>query len=275
MSETTVMKEATPMRGTPVMKGTTGPAPTDGTPHRAAPGAAPDPAAERARTWLGLLSRQFPELLEELLPGRPGSRPSYDLAPADLLRQAQEARADRAAAVWNARHGITPLGGGAAPLRLHVSDALRDITDGVIELEEAVRDRLRLGRPRKADVPQRLARIAGLLDRIGDDRVLLEHVLTEARRMARRCGQALGEAEPLVRVRGRCPWCDSVSLRAFPVRRTVLCINPACRCADEECGCADSPAYRHTWPEDRWTELADASGTLPQDLLTAVTGDEA
>ncbi|MGK5631216.1 hypothetical protein, partial [Streptomyces sp. URMC 123] len=175
----------------------------------------------------------------------------------------------RAAAHWNARHRITPLGGGAAPVRLHVSDAIRDITDGVVELEEAVLDRLGRGRPRKADVVTRLRRIAALLTDIGDDAVLAGHVLTEARRMARRCGQALGEAEPLVRVAGRCPWCDSVSLRAFPVRRAVLCVNPACRCSDEDCARGDSPAYRHTWPEERWPELADASGVTLDTLLAA------
>ncbi|MEU2790614.1 hypothetical protein [Streptomyces sp. NPDC007100] len=226
----------------------------------AAAAAAPTGTATRTRALLGMLSRQFSELVTELVPGRPGSRPSYVLDEAALERQADEARADRAAARWNERNGIAPLGGGAAPLRLEVSDALRDITDGVVELEEAVCDRLREGRPRKADVPARLRRIAELLDRAAADPVLAAHVLAEARRMVRRCGRALGEVEPLVRVDGRCPWCDSVSLRAFPVRGAVLCINPACRCTDEDCGCTDSPAYRHTWPEARWAELGGTGG---------------
>ncbi len=53
---------------------------------------------------------------------------------------------------------------------------------------------------------------------------------------------------------GRCPWCDSVSLRAFPDRGAVLCVNPACRCPEPDCGCHDDPAYRHTWDEGNGTD---------------------
>lgn len=185
------------------------------------------PAADDAAFWIGALGRQFPELLGELAPGRrsPSSPSPY-------------------------RGGSTArTSGGTAPLRLHVSDAVRDITDGVVELDEAVHDRLRLPRPRRAQVPQRLARIAELLESAADDLVLLTHIRDEARRMARRCARELGEAEPVVRVPGRCPWCDSVSLRAFPARRAVLCVNPACRCDDEQCDCRTDPAHRHCWPD--------------------------
>lgn len=203
-------------------------------------------AAVRAAVWLDLLGRQYPELLGELTPGSSG--PRYGAI----------------------RRGGGPAGSGSAPIRLHVSDAVRDITDGVIELEEAVLERLGRGRPRKADVPGRLGRIAALLPEIGTDAVLAGHVLSEARRMARRCGRALGEVEPLVRVAGRCPWCDSVSLRVFPVRRAVLCVNPACRCEDEECGCADGPSHRHTWDEERWGDLAEHGGLSLRELLAAL-----
>ncbi|WP_149183946.1 hypothetical protein [Streptomyces sp. TRM49041] len=187
--------------------------------------------ARDAAFWIETLLRQHPELLTELAPSRrspstPGPR-----------RGGSGARAS----------------GGTAPLRLHVSDTIRDITDGVVELDEAVHDRLRLPRPRRAQVPQRLTRVAGLLDHAGGDPVLVTHIRDEARRMARRCSRALGEAEPVVRVEGRCPWCDSVSLRAFPARRSVLCVNPACHCGDELCDCRTDPAYRHAWPEEEWT----------------------
>lgn len=144
----------------------------------------------------------------------------------------------------------------AAPLRLHVSDTIRDITDGVVELEEAVRERLRLPRARRAGVVERLRRIAGALDAIGADPVLAAHVRDETRRMARRCARALGDTETVVRISGRCSWCGSVSLRAFPDRGAVLCVNPGCRCSDKDCGCHDDPAYRHAWDEARWTEAA-------------------
>ncbi|MFG3495443.1 hypothetical protein [Streptomyces sp. NPDC047928] len=200
---------------------------------------AQDPAHDAA-LWIETLLRQFPELLTELAPAhRSPSAPSAH-------RQGGGSGGARAVRT--------------APLRLHVSDAVRDITDGVVELDEAVHDRLRLPRPRRADVPRRLLRIVGLIDRAADDTVLAAHIRDEARRMARRCARALGEAEPVVRVRGRCPWCDSVSLRAFPARRAVLCVNPACRCDDERCDCRTDPAHRHMWPDGEWERLAAAAG---------------
>ncbi|MFD0308306.1 hypothetical protein [Streptomyces sp. NPDC059517] len=77
--------------------------------------------------------------------------------------------------------------------------AVRDITDGVVELEEAVRERLGLRPVPPASVPVRLRRIAGLLDRIAADPLLAPHVEDETRRMAARCARALGDPEQLVR----------------------------------------------------------------------------
>ncbi|WP_457032613.1 hypothetical protein [Kitasatospora sp. P5_F3] len=230
----------------------------------------------RAALWLDLLHRQFPELIEELVPGRAGS-PGRSAPPPDAAASARRSAADRAdrdAALWNEQHGLRGAGGGNAPLRLHVSDALRDITDGVVELEEAVRDRLGLGRPPRADVPTRLRRIAGLLASVADHPVLAEHVLAECRRMSRRCSAALGEAEQLVRVRGRCPWCDSVSLRAFPAWRAVLCVNPGCRCTEADCECRTSPGHRHTWAETSWSQLALDAGVDASELAVLVEAAE-
>ncbi|MFD9906365.1 hypothetical protein [Streptomyces sp. NPDC059063] len=152
--------------------------------------------------WLGALARRFPDLVDELTP-----------SPGGALRE---------------RPGAPRVGGTSAPVRLYVSDAIRDITDGVVELEEAVRERLGLRRVAPAPVPVRLRRIAGLLDRVADHPDLAAHVADEARRMTHRCARALGDPEQLVRVAGRCPACDSVSLRAFPERAVVRCVNPAC-----------------------------------------------
>ena len=204
--------------------------PAGQTPRSATPTA---PTAQAAR-WIGQLLQQLPELVAELAAGRtaPDHRPASSSA----------------------------TGHGTAPIRVHVSDALRDITDGVVELEEAVRDRLGLPRPRRASVPERLRRIASLLDGVAADPVLAAHVRDESRRLARRCARAVGDAETVVRIAGRCPWCDSVSLRAFPGRGAVLCVNPACRCSDADCGCHDDPGHRHSWDEGagegEWERLA-------------------
>ncbi|NEA50893.1 hypothetical protein [Streptomyces sp. SID10815] len=190
----------------------------------------------RTARWIDVLARQFPDLLAELAPG--GGRPG----------------------ITAGRSRSSGGGSGSAPVRLHVSDALRDITDGVIELEEAVRDRLGLGRAPRAGVPERLRRLARLLDRVADHPDLARHVLDECRRMARRGGRVLGAQEAMVRVDGRCPWCDSVSLRALPAGRVVLCVNPGCRCTAPGCACADDAGHRHSWEESAWARLADDSG---------------
>ncbi|WP_327354615.1 hypothetical protein [Streptomyces sp. NBC_01304] len=160
-----------------------------------------------AAVWLDSLCRRFPQLLDELAPstGR-------------TLRE-----------VRGSGPGSGSGGSSSAPMRVYVSDALRDITDGVIELEEAVRDRLGLRRIAAAPVPVRLRRIAELLDRVGKLPDLAAHVEDELRRMDRRAARALGEPEQLVRLAGRCPACDSVSLRAFPERGLAMCVNPVCR----------------------------------------------
>ncbi|MFC9263716.1 hypothetical protein ACFRFJ_29235 [Streptomyces hydrogenans] len=219
--------------------------------------------------WAAALVRHFPELAEELAPVRRSPAGAGPAAPppgtAELIR-----RERREALLLEQRHGLAVPGHGAAPIRLHVSDCIRDVTDGVVELEEAVHARLGLPRPPRAGVVDRLRRVVALLDSVAAHPDLARHVRDEVRRMARRCARTLGEAETVVRVAGRCPWCDSVSLRAFPDRRAVLCVNPACVCVDPVCGCQDDPAYRHLWREEQWRELADASGARTEEIEAAM-----
>ncbi|MEV0260891.1 hypothetical protein AB0I49_06025 [Streptomyces sp. NPDC050617] len=191
---------------------------------------------DAAGVWLGILLRQFPELSRELAPSRT-ARPSLT---------GGGARSGRPAAP-------------GAPIRLFISDTIRDITDGVVELEEAVCEKLRVPRPKRGTVEQRLTRLLSLLDRVSAQPVLAEHVRGEARRMARRCSLALGDAETPVRVSGRCLHCDSVSLRVFPHRETVLCVNPGCRCADPACTCHTDARHRHSWVRAEWRQLAEAT----------------
>ncbi|MFW3461534.1 hypothetical protein ACN24K_12930 [Streptomyces microflavus] len=224
-----------------------------------------------ATLWIELLLRQFPELLVELAPPTAPPPPRGRPRPTPLGPGRPDPRRAGGGPAHRAGARAHPSGSRTSPVRLHISDAVRDITDGVIELDEAVHDRLRLPRPRREQVAGRLLRVAGLLDRAAADDVLLEHIRDEVRRMARRCTRALGGAEPVVRVSGRCPWCDSVSLRAFPARRAVLCVNPACRCADRACDCRTDPAHRHAWSEGAWVRLAAESGADLAELAASAT----
>ncbi|GHF89286.1 hypothetical protein ACFFSH_10760 [Streptomyces filamentosus] len=237
------------------------------------PSSAAEAVLRDVALWAAALARQFPELAEELAPARrspSGAAPAVPHpAAGELLRQER-----REALLLEQRHGLAVPGHGAAPIRLHVSDCIRDVTDGVVELEEAVRARLGLSRPPRAGVVERLRRIVGLLGAVAAHPDLARHVRDEVRRMARRCARTLGAAESVVRVAGRCPWCDSVSLRAFPDRRAVLCVNPACVCVDPLCGCQDDPAYRHLWREAEWQELADASGARTEEIAAAMDETE-
>ncbi|GHG76493.1 hypothetical protein [Streptomyces griseocarneus] len=192
-------------------------------------------AKDSPGVWLRVLLRQFPELGRELAPSRT-ARPSPT--------------------------GARPPAGPSAPIRLFVSDTIRDVTDGVVELEEAVAEKLGLPRPRRGTVPERLLRLISLLDRVAahPDPALADHVRGETRRMAHRCSLALGDAETPVRVRGRCVHCDSVSLRVFPRRETILCVNPGCRCQDPACGCRTDDRYRHEWVRADWDRLGESLG---------------
>lgn len=234
-----------------------------------AAGGAAEAVLRDVTLWAAALARHFPELAEELAPVRRSPAGTAPAAPhpgtGALIRQER-----REALLLEQRHGLAVPGHGAAPIRLHVSDCIRDVTDGVVELEEAVHARLGLPRPPRAGVVDRLRRVVARLDAVAAHPDLARHVRDEVRRMARRCARTLGEAETVVRVAGRCPWCDSVSLRAFPDRRAVLCVNPACVCVDPVCGCQDDPAYRHLWREDEWAELADASGARTEEIEAAM-----
>ncbi|MBI0294140.1 hypothetical protein JBE04_06505 [Streptomyces sp. PRKS01-29] len=125
----------------------------------------------RAGHWITVLIERFPQLQAELTPSarRPGpGRP--------------RGGADRR---WPSE-----------PLRLRVSDTVRDITDGVVELEEAVHDRLGMPPADRGTVEVRLARLTGLLERVEADQVLMRHLLDEVSGMARRCSGALGDRRP-------------------------------------------------------------------------------
>ncbi|GAA5048281.1 hypothetical protein HNP84_000212 [Thermocatellispora tengchongensis] len=205
---------------------------------------------------LNALRTALPDLADAVHPGTPRRWAQRDLSPEQRRRMDAQAVTEREAKERNLAAGITALGTGRAPLNLAVLDALADMTAAVAELEGAVCDRLALTPLRGASTAARITRLVGLLDRIAEQDDLAEHVQAEAVRLARYARLVLGDVESVRRLNGRCPLCDARSLRAFPEKDIVLCINRACRCGDETCGCHRPRPDLHVWPYDRWSLLA-------------------
>lgn len=214
---------------------------------------------------LAAIRSGVPLLGEAMVPGTPRRWVERDLSAAELARQAVEARQDRISRVENSARGLKPTGNSKAPLNVGVLDAKLDVFDAVKELEEAVCDRLGLtplvgrcaGEHATRTAVERLTRIIGLLGRIAADADLAQHVRTESARLAARTRQALGDDEPVYKIKARCPVCDSLSLRAFPDREIVVCVNSQCVCADDMCPCHNTRPVRHRWLYDQWPDLND------------------
>src|SRR5690606_36897653 len=132
-----------------------------------------------------------------------------------------------------------------------------DVEMSVRELEEAVCERLGLTVLEAVSTADRITRLIGLLDRVSQYEDLADHVFCEARRLSRQIRQALGNAEPVHKLRGRCPHCGSKSIRAFTEREIIMCINPTCACTDDDCVCQDDRPGRHIWAFDVWPTLAE------------------
>ncbi len=203
------------------------------------------------RVGLGLL----PEAMHIGTPRRWIER---DLSQAQLDRQGQEHKADRIERIENAAKGIKPAGNSKAPLRLEVLDALVDIEESVKELEAAVCDRLGLTPLESADTEERINRLIKLLNRIDEDEDLAKHFMRESARLNRTARSAIGDSEPVYKIKARCIICDSLSLRAFTERNIVMCVNSYCRCDDEECPCHNDRPAKHSWPYELWESLSKA-----------------
>lgn len=57
----------------------------------------------------------------------------------------------------------------------------------------------------------------------------VEQVASDARHLAWLVRHATGQQEPVVQLKADCPTCACRSLRAFPLREAVRCVNPDCR----------------------------------------------
>jgi hypothetical protein len=211
---------------------------------------------DKAYDELSSLRGQLALLPEARLIGTPRRWVERDLSEADLEKQASDHRTDKYYRAENAAKGIKATGNSKAPLRLEVFDAMVDIDESIKELEAAVCDHLGLTPLKGCNGAARITRIIGLLDRITVIEDIADHVLRESARMNRKARQALGEAEPIHKIKARCPICDSMSLRAFTERELVICVDPGCECDDEECPCKFDKPVRHMWPVDQWEDLA-------------------
>lgn len=213
--------------------------------------------AELTYAHLAAIRGYLPELDRALIPSNQRRRHwnQRELSPEQRAVMDAQVVAERAAKEVNLAQGLKALGNAPAPVNLNVLDTRNHITLAVAELESATCDRLGLTESTTSPAEQ-ITRLIGLLDRIAllDD--LADHVHQEATRLRQAARIALGEAEPVVRLTARCIICQSLSLRAYPERFTVACVDTTCRCDDEECGCQRDKPQRHVWPFERWPWLA-------------------
>lgn len=211
---------------------------------------------------LGQLRDQLPRLDEALIPGTPRRWTERDLTDTERARQNAAAAEDREA---KARHGFTALSNARAPLRVDVLDTITTIAAGITAVEIDVCEALGLTPLAGATPHQRLTRLASLVNRIGDDDDLAVMVADETGRLQRHARRALGDSEPVYKIRARCPICDAMSLRSFVERELVICCNDDCRCADPDCACNADRPRRHRWVFADWAWLAQV---LSQDLAS-------
>jgi hypothetical protein len=154
-----------------------------------------------------------------------------------------------------------------APLNITVLDTLIAETFALVELEQEIREKLGFRQVPARDAVEAAGWIGSALPALQNDPDLLEHTRREADRCARALRAALNDAEPVHPIKAGCPVCDAMSLRAFPEREVIACINPACRCGDAGCGCQDG--RRHRWRATGWDWLAQVIGVQ----LEAADGD--
>lgn len=191
-----------------------------------------------------------------LLPGTPRRWAERDLTPQQRARMDARAVEEREAKRVNLSNGLKALGDGKAPLRLEVLDAAADITAAVAELEEAVCDRLGLTPLEHPTTTDRIRRLVDLLDRVDLHEDLADHVHGEALRLRRLASSTIGDAEVVRKLKFRCHICDATSMRAFPERELIICVNPECQCDALDCPCQWDRPQRHRWPFDQWPWLA-------------------
>lgn len=207
---------------------------------------------------LSEIRRLWPQLAEALHPGtaRRWSEHQDD--------EEQAARRDALARQERAERDMDAPGYTRAPAVIPVLSTLIAERFAMVELEDNVRDVLGFASLRGRDTVEACMWISSAVPALADHPDLLEHVRRETSRSLRAVKRAIGDSEQVQRIKAPCPICGSLSLRAFPERELVVCINGDCRCAHDECGCQDG--RRHRWVYDEWPWLA---GLLNADLAAA------
>lgn len=205
---------------------------------------------------LAELRDHLPRLRAAMVPGTAHRWVERDLSAAQRERQDAQALQERAAKELNARRGFTALGDAPAPLDLSALDTLIAIEAGLIAIEAAVVGWLGMTARPDDTARQRITRLIGLIDRITAIEELSEWVEDEAARLHRHARRALGDSEPVHKIRARCPICNALSLRSFTERELVVCCNDQCQCDDQGCGCKKDRPRRHRWNRLEWPWLA-------------------
>lgn len=213
--------------------------------------------SEKLYQELAALRTQLPSLVTALHLGTPPRWHAKELTDAQLRAQDELARAEKADKILTLKKGLKIQGSSKAPLNISVLDVDIMVKQTVAELEEAVCERLGNTPEFGSDTATKLTRIIGFIDAIMRHGSLADHVLAEVVRVRRMASKVLGEDEPVIRLKGRCPICDAVSLRAFMDRDVIACLNRECRCDDEGCQCHLENPRRHMWLFEQWTELND------------------
>jgi hypothetical protein len=212
--------------------------------------------SQRTYEHLAALREALHHLDDALIPGTPRRWAERDLTDEQRQRMDQRAVEEREAKMANLARGIKTLGDGRAPLRLDVLDTMADIAVSVPDLEAAVCDRLEITPLERATTSERIGRLVNLLDRIDLHEDLAEHVNTEALRLRRQAAKAIGDVEQIRKLRFRCYICDATSMRAFPERELIICVNGGCRCNADGCPCQWERPVRHRWSFNEWPWLA-------------------
>lgn len=201
------------------------------------------------------------ELVSEALePGTARAGTERFLSDSDKERMEAESRKDRAAKLAALKGGISGPGYSAAPVRVDVVDAEADAYRVLWDLEERICLRLGARTVALATTAERCKRVDRMLDGLTDHLDLLMYVGYQVKRLVRKLRAVVGDREQINKITEPCPFCGRPSLRAFPEREIVACVNARCNCGNEDCRCARvSRPGTHRWTRDQWGLLG---GTL-------------